>query len=224
MDRPATRMPRIALARYASTIAVLAGAVLAAPAAAQDALVVAGKAYAQAGTTVALPIYVRDRAGTALDAGAPGTTVQQLALSLTVEPAVALAGPPTFQRAGVAASVALTPVEHAVTGPGGERTWLLAFFENGGALPLSTATPAPGDRVGTLSLPLAPGLPEGTRLELVLDPQRSALGNAAGDLLERPLEAGDGDLVLIAGSVIVGGLFLDSFESGDTSAWAAATP
>jgi hypothetical protein len=75
--------------------------------------------------------------------------------------------------------------------------------------------------VAQLEVEIAPGFLQGT-IMLALVAPKTALGNQSGTLAEKPVE---GQLTLVDGSIYVDqALFLDGFESGDTTAWSNTVP
>ncbi len=206
---------RSTLARTAILVLTVLWAASGPAAAGQDVLTVGSVLDAHAGQLVAVPIYVRDLAGTPLggDAGA-GRSIQGLSMTVQVSP-LAAAAPVEFQRAGVTdGPAAVFEAELAATG---QRSWIIAFSETADPLSFTLGAAPPGDLAGVLTVQLAAALPVGTLIDLTLEPATTALANQAGTTAET---AANGRLELVSGAVGVEVLlFADGFESGDTTAW-----
>jgi hypothetical protein len=174
----------------------------------------------QPGLVVAVPIYIVDTSGTALDAdGDPGRTIQSL--SLTVEPSPMDAVTAIdFVRDGVAAAP-LPRFETTEISDGARRSWIVAFDETLDPLPLSLDAAAPGDLVGALLVTLSGSAFPGQVVDLILVPATSAVGNHPGSVAET---VANGQLLLGHGEIMISGLFYDGFESGDTQLWSVSVP
>jgi hypothetical protein len=168
------------------------------PAAAQDVLTV-GTTSASAGSTVAVPIYLRDVSGTPLgtDAGA-GNRIQAISFQITF-PALAVTSA-SFTRAGALAG--LTPSFEQTPSGNGSIGWLGSFMESTQPIPLTVNAASPGNRIGTLMFNLASGLPNGLIVGLTFKPANTDLSNQAGTVDET---ASNSWLSLTNGSITIGG-------------------
>jgi hypothetical protein len=167
-------------------------------AAAQDSLTV-GTTSASAGSTVAVPVYLRDVSGTPLgtDAGT-GNRIQAISFQISF-PAIAVESA-TFTRAGALAG--LTPVFEQTVNGNGSIGWLGQFNENTQPIPLTINATIPGNRIGTLMLTLANGLPNGMIVPLTFMPALTDLSNQGGTVNETTANSG---LSLTNGSITIGG-------------------
>jgi hypothetical protein len=167
------------------------------PLAAQDVLTI-GTTSANAGSTVAVPLYLRDVTGTPLgtDAGS-GNRIQSISIQINFGPAVTSA---SFTRAGALAG--LTPAFETTVNGSGTIGWVGQFQESTQPIPLTANAPLPGDRVGTLVLTLANGLTTGSTVALTFAPANTLLSNQGGTLEERTITE---DLALTNGSITIGG-------------------
>jgi hypothetical protein len=202
------------LASLGVATALLAGGL---PGEAQDVLAV-GSVEAAAGATVAVPVTIRDLAGTPLDEGdGADLEIQGFAFRLDFAPAAAVAAV-DFQQAGVTAGhEAVFPIiqpaaDHIVV--------LLSFDEATDPLAFTLDAPAPGDVVGELVFELSPVVPPGTVVALSFEAATATLVNDSATLSEA---VGAGTLAVVGGSLATP-LFADGFESGDFSAWSAVVP
>lgn len=168
---------------------------------AQDVLTI-GSGSAAAGGTVTLPVYLRDVSGTPL--GMDALRIQ--ALSLRVNATPDRAANLSFARAGAIES--LTPAfEHLARGREGFVTssgyvgYLATFRETTEPLPLVLNAPAPGTRIGTLTVTLAQ-ITAGTEVTIAFDRGATALSNQAGTTTETVFNH---HLQLVNGTVTVTG-------------------
>jgi hypothetical protein len=182
-------------ARWILVVMFLAAAL---PAAAQDVLTV-GTTSASAGSTVAVPLYVQDVTGTPLgtDAGA-GKRIQAISFQVSF-PGIAVTSA-SFARAGALAG--LTPVFENTVNGNGSIGWLGQFNESTQPIPLIANAPLPGNRIGTLTLTLASGLPNGTIVPLTFVLALTDLSNQGGTVDETANNSG---LSLTNGSITIGG-------------------
>ena len=172
------------------------------------------------GQTVQIPIYVRDTSGTVLgtDAGA-GRRIQGLALHIGVLPANAVASL-NLVRAGVTASP--QPLFETSSQVGNRVYGVMSFDETTSPLPFNLDASFPGDQVATLELELSANFDDGL-VVLTLLSETNALSNQAGVWVEK---TDNQQLRLVGGTVFVSssGIFVDGFETGNTSAWSASFP
>lgn len=199
--------------------ALAAASPLAAPCArgAEDVLG-AGSALTTAGATVTVPVTVRDVAGTPLDEGSgPDAEIQGFAFRLDFAPASAVSSV-GFQQAGITAG--REPVFPIIQPHADHIVVLMSFDEASDPLAFTLDAPPPGNVVGELIFHLASPLPPGTVLTLTLEAATATLVNDSATVSET---AGNGALALANGRLAVP-IFVDGFESGDTSAWSLVVP
>jgi len=166
------------------------------------------------GSTVVVPLYVRDLSGTPLGGDtAAGFKIQDLAVTFTYSPVEAVDAVDVV-RAGVTA--ALTPLFETEVSSGNRHSWIVAFDEGTALLPLTVDATSPGDQVAEIRLTLAASLSTETLTLDVVAP--TALGNQPGTLSE---SIGNGLLTSGGGKVGPAEVFADGFESGSMGAWSA---
>lgn len=182
------------LRRFVLAVLFLATAL---SAAAQDSLTT-GTTSASAGSTVAVPIYLRDVSGTPLgsDAGA-GNRIQAISFQISF-PALAVTSA-SFTRAGALAG--LTPALDQTVNGSGSIGWVGQFNESTQPIPLTINAAVPGNRIGTLMLTLANGLPNGLAIALTFQPGNTLLSNQGGTLSETTSSG----LAITNGSITIGG-------------------
>lgn len=163
------------------------------PATAQD-VITAGTMYAGAGTTLTVPLSIRDASGTPLGANlAAASKPQALSFKVTATPAAAVTSI-SFERAGVLQT--LTPLyERSASG-----AYIASFSQ---PIPFTMNAALPGSRIGTLIVALAPDTLPGTAIDLDFDATLTALSNVAGTTVESQYNQ---KLKLVDGKVIIGGL------------------
>lgn len=220
-SRPAAGSRPVGKARGLGALAVmvLAAVVVAAPVAAQDTLEVSWAA-GDPGQPVAVPIYIRDVAGTLLDEGDGfNLEIQGFAFRVDFSPAEHVTAL-DFLQAGVTAG--RTPILPVIE-PHDEFIYvLLSFSEVTDPLDFTLDATRPGDLVGELILELSPTAPIGLYIDLLLDSTNGSLVNHDATLEET---VANGHLRTISGTLTVTAyIFEDDFESGDTSAWTLVVP
>ena len=154
-----------------------------------------GRAEARPGTTVEIPVTLKDSSGTRL--GSDGAPIQAIAFSVIAEPKEAVASI-TFRRSG--ALQRLTPqFEHSLKADN-SVSYLAAFSSAKAKMKLRTNPDDAGDEVGRVIVELAPHLAAGTVVRLSIDPLTATLSNEGGTQLE---QNADGSLQLIDGAIVV---------------------
>lgn len=203
------------IAAFAALVALAADA----PAAAQDALAVAALEAAP-GQTRAVPVRVRDLAGTLLDEGdGADFEIQGFAFRVDFAPAAAITAV-GFVQAGVTAG--RTPVFPVVSPFADHIVVLMNFDGDTDPLAFTLDAPAPGDVVGELRFTIAAAAPLGTLVALALESAPATLVNGAATLSET---VANGHLSLTDGALLVDvGILADGFESGDFGAWSSHLP
>jgi hypothetical protein len=163
---------------------------------AQD-VVTVGSSTAQGGTTITIPVYIRDTSGTPLGIDQPaGNRIQSYSITVNYSPASAVQSI-TFTRAGITAG--LTPVfESSPSGPG-SVSLVDTFQESTNLIPFTLNAPAPGNQIGKLTIALSPNASSGA-LPLTLDPVLTQLSNEGGTVKETTTL---GNLQLVSGTVTI---------------------
>ncbi|HEX2832463.1 MAG TPA: IPTL-CTERM sorting domain-containing protein [Thermoanaerobaculia bacterium] len=151
-------------------------------------------------STVDVPVYIRDTAGTPLGIDQPaGSRIQSYSLQvLYASPAVQSI---TFTRGGITSS--LTPTfESSPAAPGTSIALLDTFDETTNLIPFTSNAALPGNQVATLHVTIAAGTPAGTVIAFTLDPTLTQLTDEGGT--PGTVETtGNGRLALVAGSITV---------------------
>lgn len=193
-----------------------------APALAQDVITV-GTATAN-GSTVDIPVYIRDSSGTPLgrDKGA-GLKIQGYSLTVSYSPAAAVQSV-TFSRAGITAG--LTPSFENTSQPAGSIALIDSFSESTNLIPFTLNAPGSGDQVAHLVFTLSSSAAPGSSIALTLDPSLNALSNQEGNLEETQ---GNGGLTLVNGAINIAQITLSitsgsrTVAIGDTTGMTAQT-
>ena len=178
----------------------------AAPAAAQDA-VTAGTVTAT-GSTVDVPVSIRDISGTPLGRDQPaGSRIQAFVIQVSYAPAAAVQSV-TFTRAGITAG--LHPAFESSPSTAGVITLLEDFSESTDLIPFTLNAPAPGDVVAHLVFTLAASATPGSSIALTLDSSATQLTDQGGTpaTVEKPA---NGQLSLVNGAINIPQLSLSIF-------------
>jgi len=180
---------------FCSTAMVLATA----STSAQDTFT-AGSVRALSGSSVSVPLSIRDVSGAPLSVNlAASSRIQALSFKLTASPAGSVTGI-SFERDGVLQS--LTPLYERTAGTAGSIGYVGSFSVTSNAIPFTLNAAAPGNRIGTLVVAVAPGLADGTQIALTFDAGLTLLANQTGTLTESLYNH---KLQLVNGQIIVGG-------------------
>ena len=181
-------------------LALLLGLLAAVPAMAQtaDTVTVGTVSLASAGSTVDVPVFIRDVSGTPLGLDQPpGSRIQSYSLTVNYAPASAVQSV-TFTRAGITAP--LTPAFESSPSAPGTISLLDVFQESTNLIPFTLNGAPPGNQVGVLHLTIAPTATVGTTIALTLDPTLTQLANQAGTTSETTT---NGSLTLVNGAIVV---------------------
>ncbi len=144
---------------------------------AKDVLTI-GTISATPGSTVTVPVYLRDVTGTALGGGAgAGNRIQGIMLQVIATPAVA-GMTITFEPTGVLHG--RTPLYQR----GGSGRWIGSYSEVAQPLPFNTDAAGTGDRIGTLRVTLPSPLTGTPNITLAFNPETTMLSNQAGTVTE----------------------------------------
>ena len=184
---------------FAALLVALAAALpAAAQAPAADVVTVGSVAIAAAGSTVDVPVYIRDVSGTPLGIDRPsGSRIQSYGLTVNYSPASAVQSV-TFTRAGITAP--LTPTFESSPSSPGTISLIDVFQESTNLIPFVSNAPAPGNQVGTLHVTIANSAAVPSTITLALDPTLTQLSNQAGTTTETTTL---GTLTLVNGSINV---------------------
>ncbi|MEA2570290.1 MAG: hypothetical protein QOI24_2291 [Acidobacteriota bacterium] len=177
---------------------MFAAAFVAVPSFAATDILSLGTVSAMQGTTVVVPVYVRDASGTTLGVDQPAASrIQAVGLRVSFSPSTSVKNA-TFRRAGIAS--AKTPLyERSMQAQNGAPTGYVASFAQS-TNPLAFTLNGPsGDVIGELEVTLAPNAPAGL-LQIPIDASSATLSNQGGSLLETP---GNGKLTIFAGGINV---------------------
>src|SRR6266545_3555248 len=133
---------------------------------AADSVTVGTVNFAAAGSTVDVPVYIRDVSGTPLGLDQPpGSRIQSYSLTVNYAPASAVQSV-TFTRAGITAP--LTPAFESSPSAPGTISLLDVFQESTNLIPFTLNGAPPGNQVGVLHVTIAPTATVGTTIALTL--------------------------------------------------------
>ena len=180
------------------TAAIILVAVVLLPglALAQDSITV-GSATAN-GTTIDVPVYVRDASGTPLGVDQPaGSKIQSFSIKVGYSPASAVASV-TFTRAGI--TQFLSPTFESSPPSSGAISWIATFPESTQLVPFTSNKSAPGDQVAHMVFTLSSLAQAGSTISLTLDSSVTQLSNQGGTTKET---TGQGTLSLANGSITI---------------------
>jgi hypothetical protein len=188
--------------RTVFALIVLIGLLPAAPAAAQPLpqdVITVGTGTASAGSTIDIPVFIRDTSGTPLGVDQPpGSKIQSYSIKVDYAPASKVQSI-TFTRAGITAS--LTPTfESSPTGPG-TISLLDTFQESTNPIPFTLNAALPGNQVAHLLITLSASASPGA-LTLTLDPALTQLTDQTGSGATKET-VGAGNLLLVNGAVTI---------------------
>lgn len=189
---------RIAVLLAAVFCLLLRGPFAAAQPLPQD-VVTVGSGFAPAGTTIDIPVYIRDTSGTPLGVDQPpGSKIQSYSIKVNYAPAASVQSI-TFTRAGITQS--LTPLFESSPAAPGTITLLDTFHEATNPIPFTSNAALPGNQVAHLLIQLAPSAVPGP-LTLTLDTTLTQLTDEGGDAATKETVA-NGNLLLVNGVVTV---------------------
>jgi RHS repeat-associated protein len=148
------------------------------------------------GTTVDVPVYIRDISGTLLgrDQNA-GAKIQSFSIKVAWSPASAVSSV-SFTRAGITSALAPTAESRPSTSI--SRSLLATFPESASLIPFTSNGSEPGDLVAHLVVTLSGSAALGSAISLALDPSVTLLANYEGTLKET---AAQRTLVLVNGAI-----------------------
>jgi hypothetical protein len=196
-------MNRIRTASLLILFVAVAGLLPASSAVAQVQLsdvITVGSATGAAGTTVDVPVYIRDTAGTPLGIDQPaGSRIQSYSIRVTYSPASSVQSV-TFTRAGITAP--LTPTFESSPAAPGMISLLDNFDEATNLIPFTSNAALPGNQVAHLLVTIAPGAAPGSTITLTLDPVLTQLTDEGGTPATVETTT-NGRLTLVSGAITV---------------------
>ena len=162
-------------------------------------VVTVGSGFAPAGTTIDIPVFIRDVSGTPLGIDQPpGSRIQSYSIKVDYAPSASVQSI-TFTRAGITASK--TPLFESSPSAPGTISLLDTFQESTNLLPFTSNAPAPGNQVGHLLIQLSPSATPGP-LTLTLDPLLTQLTDEGGNAATKETVA-NGRLLLVNSVITV---------------------
>jgi hypothetical protein len=165
--------------------------------AASDVLTV-GTLSAPSGSVAAVPVYVRDVAGTPLGMDqAAVNRIQGVGFKIVYSPASAVSLV-TFTPAGVLQG--LTPLYQTVLTPAASIGVVGSFAQSTNPIPFALNAAAPGSLIGYLNVTIAQSVSAGTTIALAAEPVTATLSNQAGTVIET---GNNGKLAVINGAITV---------------------
>ncbi|HEY6844292.1 MAG TPA: DUF11 domain-containing protein [Thermoanaerobaculia bacterium] len=136
----------------------------------------------QSGSSIDVPVYIRDTSGSPLGIDQPaGSRIQSYSIKVNYSPAAPIQSV-TFTRAGITSP--LTPAFESSPAGAGTISLIDTFQESTNLIPFTSNAPAPGNQVAHLVFTFAPGTADGTVVTLTLDPTLTQLSNEAGTTSE----------------------------------------
>jgi len=152
------------------------------------------------GSTVDVPVYIRDVSGTSLGVDQPaGSKIQSFSIKVNYAPSSAVQSV-TFSRAGITAS--LTPTSEFKPTAAGAVSLLDTFQESTDLIPFTLNASGPGNLVAHLVFTLAASATPGSAITLTLDSSLTQLTDAGGTAATKESVA-KGSLSLVNGQITV---------------------
>jgi len=172
----------------------------AAPAAAQPLpqdVITVSSGSAAPGTTINIPVFIRDTSGTPLGIDQPpGSRIQSYSIKVDYAPGSAVQSI-TFTRAGITAP--LTPAFESSPAAPGSISLIDSFAEGTNLIPFTSNAPLPGNQVANLQVNISASATPGV-ITLTLDPLLTQLANQAGTTTETVT---NGRLLLVSGAITI---------------------
>lgn len=152
------------------------------------------------GTTVDVPVSIRDVSATPLGIDQPaGSKIQSFSIKVNYAPAAAVQSV-TFSRAGITAD--LNPTSEFKPSSTGSVSLLSTFQESTNPIPFTLNAPSPGNQVAHLVFTLSASAPPGTIITLTLDTSLTQLTDSGGTAATKET-TGNGALSLVNGQITV---------------------
>jgi len=163
-----------------------------------DVVTIGTIAVSSAGSTVDVPVFIRDTSGTPLGIDQPfGSRIQSYSLTVNYAPTSAVQSV-TFTRGGI--TQPLTPAFESSPSTTGQISLIDVFNESTNLIPFTSNAVLPGNQVGTLHVTISPTATVGTVINLTLDPTLTQLSNQAGTTSET---VALNTLLLVPGAITV---------------------
>lgn len=163
-----------------------------------DVVTVGTVSLASAGSTVDVPVFIRDTSGTPLGIDQPpGSRIQSYSLTVNYTPASAVQSV-TFTRAGITAP--LTPAFESSPSAPGTISLIDVFSESTNLIPFTSNASLPGNQIGVLHVTISPTATVPSTITLALDTTLTQIGNQAGTTSETVT---NGSLTLVNGAINV---------------------
>ncbi len=147
------------------------------------------------GTTVDVPVYIRDLSGTVLGTDqAVSSRIQAFSMKVRWSPASSVASV-AFTRSGITSNI--SPASESRPSDATSAS-LVESFQSTSSIPFTSNGSLPGDVVAHLLVTLSASTPAGSTINLSLDPSVTMLANQAGTIEE---SAERGSLALVDGGI-----------------------
>jgi hypothetical protein len=167
------------------------------------------------GTSVDVPVYIRDVSGTSLGKDQPaGSKIQSYSIKVTYSPSSAVQSV-SFSRAGITSS--LNPTSEFKPTTSNSVSLLDTFSESTDPIPFTLNASAPGNQVAHLVFTLSGSAPPGSAITLTLDPSLTQLTDSGGTAATKETTA-NGGLTLVNGQINVPALTLSLSPASRTIA------
>ena len=161
------------------------------------------------GSSVDVPVYIRDVSGTSLGMDQPaGSRIQSFSIKVDYSPASAVQSI-SFNRAGVTQN--LTPTSEFKPATAGSVSLLDTFQESSNLIPLTLNAAAPGNLVARLVVTLSPSATPGSAIVLKLDASLTQLTDSGGTASTKETVA-NGGLSLNSGQINIPAVTLASIS------------
>ncbi|MBV9494886.1 MAG: hypothetical protein JOZ54_11620 [Acidobacteria bacterium] len=150
------------------------------------------------GSTVDVPVSIRDASGTPLGMDqTPPARIQAFSIHVNYSPADAVSSV-TFSRAGITAN--LSPTFETKPASLGSTSLLVSFQQSSNPIPFSLNAGAPGNLVAHLVFHLSASATPGTDITLSLDGATTQLTDEGGSAATKETN-GNGRLALVGGAI-----------------------
>ncbi|HET8774699.1 MAG TPA: Ig-like domain-containing protein [Thermoanaerobaculia bacterium] len=150
------------------------------------------------GSTVTVPVSIRDVSGTPLGMDRPaGSKIQSFSIKVTYAPASSVQSI-AFNRAGITAN--LTPTSEFKPVTSNSVSLLATFPEGSNTIPFTLDAAAPGNVVAQLVVTLSPSAAPATSISLTLDSALTQLTDSGGTAATKETED-NGRLTLVDGRI-----------------------
>lgn len=162
--------------------------------------VTVGTVSGPAGSTVNVPVFIRDVSGTPLGIDQPpGSRIQSFTIKVDYSPAASVQTI-TFTRGGITAS--LTPTFESSPASAGSISLIDTFQESTNLIPFTLNAPVPGNQVAVLHVTIPNTATAGSTIVLALDPALTQLTDQGGSGATKE-SVSNANLLLINGAINV---------------------